>query len=319
MAPRGVDNAGGAKKLGLALGSGAARGWAHLGVVRGLKELGVKPDVVAGCSVGALVGGAYLLDALDEFEAWARELSPLSAFSNFTFGVDKGGLIDANPAFDAFRYLDKDIAALPATFGAVAADLGTGDEVWLTEGSTIEAVRASSAIPVVFHAVQREHRWLVDGAVANPVPVSLARHLGADVVVAVDLQAVPKVLDRFNPPPPSVPAVVETLPAPRPSNFSEAFDHFIEDTRKRVDRMIAVNRARQRARPQLFETAYAAADIFQMHLARLRARTDAPDIYLTPDMRAASPTAFDRADEFIEEGRKALLARGEDIVRLMDG
>ncbi len=298
------------KKLGLVLGSGAARGWAHVGVLRGLKEIGVEPDIIAGCSVGALVGGAYVIGALDEFESWARELKPLSALERFTLKVHRGGLIDTAPAFDAFRAYDKNIEDLAVNFAAVAADLATGDEVAITAGSVIDAARASSAIPVIFHSVQHGGRWLVDGALANPAPVSHARALGADIVLAVDLNAVPRVLDRFDAPPPNLP-VNAAAPTSKPG-FSGAVTKLIKDTRGAVRRQFDLAKARSDAAPHLFETAYAAADIFQMHLARARARTDPPDILLRPDMRDAMPTSFDRADEFIEEGRKALLnMRGE--------
>lgn len=305
------------KKLGLVLGSGAARGWAHVGVLRGLEEIGAKLDVVAGCSVGALIGGAYLVGALEEFEAWGRELRPLSAFGAFNFWVSRGGLVDTSPAFNAFAAFDKNIEDLPIKFGAVAADLGTGEEVWITQGSVIDAARASSAIPVLFHAVQRGPRWLIDGAVANPAPVSLARYLGADIVISVDLTAIPRVLARFNPPPPSVPAIDPANEFEATDSFSGAIANFIEDTRRRVDRQMAIARARAQARPQLFETAYAAVDIFQMHLTRLRAETSPPDLHLTPDMRDALPNAFDRADEFIETGRAAIFERRDEIFALL--
>ncbi len=317
------------KKFGLVLGSGAARGWAHVGVLKGLEEIGLRPDVIAGCSVGALVGGAYLIGALEEFEAWARELKPLSALKSFALAVSHGGLVNAAPAFKAFAEFDKKIEDLPVRFGAVAADLGTGEEVWLTEGSVIDAARASSAIPVIFHAVRRQDRWLVDGAVANPAPVNLARSLGAEIVVSVDLTAVPRVLDRFNPPPPRVAEValaptpaarVEESPAAAGDSevdLGAAVTRLIDDTRRLVDRQIEEAKARARARPQLFETAYAAADIFQMHLARAHGRVFPPDISIHPDMRDAMPTAFDRADEFIAEGRRALLEKREEIERLL--
>jgi len=307
------------KTFGLVLGSGAARGWAHVGVIKALDEIGLKPDVIAGCSVGALVGGAHLLGALDEFAAWARELKPLSALQNFALSVTRGGLVNAAPAFRAFESFDKRIEELPVKFGAVAADLGTGEEIWLTEGSLIDAVRASSAIPIVLHAVRRGGRWLVDGAIANPSPVSLARALGGDVVVSVDLNAMPRVLDRFNPPPPVV-AGLEPGPgagAPGEETFVAAISKMIDETRKLVDRQIDVAKARSRERPHLFETAYAAADIFQMHLARAHAAVSPPDVRIEPDMRNALPTSFDRAEEFIAEGRRALLARRADIERLL--
>lgn len=305
------------RKLGLVLGSGAARGWAHVGVLRALEEIGVKPDIIAGCSVGALIGGAYLIGALEEFEAWGRELSPLSAIGAFNFWVNRGGLIDTGPAFDAFAAYDRNIEDLPVKFGAVAADLGTGEEVWITQGSVIDAARASSAIPVLFHAVQRGPRWLVDGAVANPAPVSLARFLGADIVISVDLNANPRVLARFNPPPPSVPAVEAPRQVAPDGSFPGAVTKFLEETRSRIDRQMAIAKARAQAKPQLFETAYAAIDIFQMHLTRMRAETSPPDIHLTPDMRDALPNAFDRADEFIEKGRIALIEKREEIKALV--
>ncbi|MEM1396184.1 MAG: patatin-like phospholipase family protein [Pseudomonadota bacterium] len=306
------------KKLGLALGSGAARGWAHIGVLQGLDELGVKPDVIAGCSVGALVGGAYLTGGLSAFETWARELSPISAISSFSVSPGPGGLVDGKAAFSAFEEFDQLIQALPVKFGAVATDLGDGKEVWITEGYVIDALRASSAIPVLFHAVEREGRWLIDGAVSNPVPVSLARALGADIVIAVDLTAVPKVLERFDPPPPSVPAVIENDAGVSEPNLTEALVRLIGETRKWVDQQLTLARVRQMATPQLFETAYAAADIFQKHLSTARLAIDKPEIMLTPDMRNATPTSFDRADDFIEEGRKALLGKKEEILRALE-
>ncbi len=304
------------KKLGLVLGSGAARGWAHIGALKALDEIGVKPDVIAGCSVGALVGGAHLIGALDEFESWARMLKPVSALQRFTLKVHRGGFIDTSPAFEAFRSYDKKIEDLPVKFVAVAADLATGEEIAITKGSVIDAARASSAIPVVFHAVRMDERWLVDGALANPAPVSQARKLGADVVISVDLNAVPRVLDRFDPPPPSVPAV---LPHddPAPESVTGAVAKLIDDTRTAIERQFELAKARANAQPHLFETAYAAADIFQMQLARARSKSEPPDLLIKPDMRDAMPTAFDRADEFIEEGYRSLMAQRAEIERLL--
>ena len=305
-----------AKKLGLVLGSGAARGWAHIGVLQRLEEMGVKPDVIAGCSVGALVGGAYLIDALEGLESWARTLQPISALQSFTLKVDRGGFINTAPAFEAFREFDRNIEDLDVKFGAVATDLATGEEVHITKGSVIDAARASSAIPVAFHAVERDGRWLVDGALSNPAPVSLAKALGAEVVISVDLNAVPRVLERFNAPVQSLPAIVEKSDPP-PPGISGAITKLIDDTKSAVQRQIDFAKARADASPHLFETAYAMVDIFQMQLSRARATYEPPDILLRPDMRDAMPTAFDRADEFIEEGRRAFDARRDDIEKLL--
>ena len=304
------------KTLGLVLGSGAARGWAHIGVLQALEEMNIKPDVIAGCSVGALVGGAYLIEALDELERWARELKPVSALQRFSLKLHRGGFINTEPAFSAFREFDKNIEDLPVKFGAAATDLATGEEVAITQGSVIDAARISSAIPVVFHAIKRERRWLVDGALANPVPVSLARQLGADVTICVDLNAVPKTLDRFEARPPGLPAVIPEGEPAEPG-LQGAVTKLISDTQTAIQRQFHLAKSRVDASPHLFETAYATADIFQMHLAQAQMQIEKPDILLRPNMRDATPTAFDRADEFIEEGRLAMIARRRDLETLL--
>lgn len=293
------------KKLGLVLGSGAARGWAHIGVLRALAEIGIKPDVIAGCSVGALVGGAHLIGALDSFESWARALKPISALDAFSLKVQRGGFINVNAAFDAFREFDRDIETLDVKFGAVATDLSNGDEIAITTGSVIDAARASSAIPIVFHAVEHQARWLVDGALANPAPVSLARKLGADIVICVDLNGVPRALDRFDRKAHPPTSTAETPVKPSPSN---AVERLIKDTSAAIKRQIEHAKSNADAKPHLLETGYAAADIFQMHLARARMRAEPADLLLRPDMRDAMPTAFDRADEFIDVGYHAMIA-----------
>lgn len=306
-----------AKKLGLALSSGAARGWAHVGALRGLAELGLEPQIIAGCSVGALVGGAHIIGALDDLERWARSLTPLSALDSFSFKVRRGGLIDVGPAFKAFERYDRKIEDLPIKFGAVATDLATGEEVAMTSGSVLEAAQASSAIPVIFHAVRRDHRWLVDGALTNPTPVTLARALGAEVIVSIDVNGVPKTLDRFGEKR-GLPAVVEPAPEAEPGAVG-AVAKLIDDTQAAIKRQFDLAKARAAAAPHLFETALAAADIFQMQLARARTLVDKPDVTLRPNMRDALPNAFDRADEFIEEGRKVTLLAGPEIKALLEG
>ncbi|MEM6851717.1 MAG: patatin-like phospholipase family protein, partial [Pseudomonadota bacterium] len=125
--------------IGLTLGSGGARGWAHVGVLRALDELGVRPDVVAGASIGAVVGGAYLIDQMPAFEAWARAFSPLSALRSFRLDWGKGGVVETSRAFDAFRESDRRIEDLDRAFGVVAADLATGEQVWISRGSVLDA------------------------------------------------------------------------------------------------------------------------------------------------------------------------------------
>src|SRR3954465_5075933 len=175
-------------RIGLALGSGSARGWAHIGAIRALEARGIKPDVVCGSSVGALVGGAYSSGELDKLEAWVTGLAwtTVVRLMDLTW---KGGLISGNRLFGAFRLMfeKRDIADLPVKFGAIATELATGREVWLQHGDLLDAVRASCAMPGLFAPVLREDVLLLDGGLVNPVPVSMCRAFGADIVIAVDL------------------------------------------------------------------------------------------------------------------------------------
>ncbi|MDW8336648.1 MAG: patatin-like phospholipase family protein [Tepidimonas sp.] len=175
-------------RIGLALGSGAARGWAHIGVLRVLQEAGLEPDIVCGTSIGALVGAAYAAGELDRLEPWVRSLGWRQVVGLIDLRLD-GGLIEGDKleAFFRSRFVDGGIEALPKPLGCVATELATGREVWLRSGPVIDAVRASIAIPGVFTPAVVEGRLLVDGGLVNPVPVSLARAMGADFVIAVDL------------------------------------------------------------------------------------------------------------------------------------
>ena len=178
----------GRPKIGFALGSGSARGWAHIGVVRELLEHGVAPDVIGGCSIGALVGAALADDGLDQLETWVAGLTMRDVVGLVDVGFG-GGLLKGDKLIGFFEkhFVDRDFAELKTPFGCVATDLATGREIWLREGSVAAAVRASIAVPGLFQPVSRDGRLLVDGALVDPVPVSLCRALGAEIVIAVDL------------------------------------------------------------------------------------------------------------------------------------
>lgn len=175
-------------RLGIALGSGSARGWAHIGVLRALQEAGIEPDVVCGTSIGAFVGAAYASGDLDKLEAWVGSLSRRDVLGFFDVSL-AGGLIKGAKLFDfaATSFLDNSFSELDRPFACVATDLATGREIWLREGSVAAAVRASIALPGLFSPQLLDERFLVDGGLVNPVPVSLCRALDAEIVIAVDL------------------------------------------------------------------------------------------------------------------------------------
>ncbi|HEY9198875.1 MAG TPA: patatin-like phospholipase family protein, partial [Gammaproteobacteria bacterium] len=194
-------------RIGLALGGGSARGWAHIGVIRALADAGIEPDIVCGTSIGALVGAAYVDGDLDQMETWVRSLRLQTVVSFLDFSLSSG-LIKGDRLIEFFRshFVDRDIRELDRPFGAVATDLRRGREVWLREGRVSDAVHASIALPGLFTPVQRDGSWLVDGGLVNPVPVSLCRAMGADIVIAVDLNW--DLMGRhFRPEPEPAPAV----------------------------------------------------------------------------------------------------------------
>lgn len=196
-------------KIGLALGSGSARGWAHIGVVRALQELGLEPQVVSGASVGALVAAAHAGGRLQALEAWVRTLTQREVWRLIDTRFRGGGVMTGNRLMDAIAQHvgDPRIETLELGFAAVATDLYTGEEVWIREGPVMTAVRASSGLPGLFTPTWYLDRWLIDGGVVNPLPVSVCRALGADVVIAVDLGRPPG------------PGVANTSPQVQPSLF----------------------------------------------------------------------------------------------------
>ena len=177
--------------IGLALGGGAARGFAHIGVLKVLTAHGIVPDVIVGTSIGAVVGGTYAGQQLDTLEQWARSLNVRSVISYLDINLSGSGLITGNHLAKTLEagLHDMRIDDLPTRFAAIATEFNTGHEIWLTHGRLVDALRASYALPGIFPPVRIGGRWLVDGALVNPVPVSAARALGARLVIAVNLNS----------------------------------------------------------------------------------------------------------------------------------
>ena len=177
--------------IGLALGGGAARGFAHIGIIKTLVAHGIMPNVVVGTSIGAVVGGAYASGHLDALEEWARSLQPRNIFGYLDIRLNGSGLIGgAKLAAELEATMGQGlIEDLPVKFATVATEVRTGHEIWLTHGRMVDAMRASYALPGIFSPVLIGDRWLVDGALVNPVPVSAARALGAEIVIAANLSS----------------------------------------------------------------------------------------------------------------------------------
>ncbi len=352
-------------RIGLALGSGAARGWAHVGVIRALEERGIVPDIVCGSSAGALVGAMYAAGRLEGLEKFGQELDWRQMVGYFDVSL-RGGLIRARKLLATLtaEFGSHDLASLGKPFGCVATDLVTGREIWLREGPLFERVQASMALPGLVAPVRLDGRWLVDGGLVNAVPISLCRAMGAETVIAVDLDttligrhraaiaaAAGETTRRSEPaaaPPEAVAApepersqdaeegaeedaeaaerealeaALLALPggAPLPRSLVEergeadganALQGFVNSMWERIGRG-GTGEAREPSPrepqpPSIYEVVGTALSIMQVRLTRSRMAGDPPELLITPKLQDFWMLDFDRAQEAIAEGRRAV-------------
>lgn len=289
-------------RIGLALGSGSARGWAHVGVIRALEEAGIRPDLVCGTSIGALVGAACAAGEMDRFEHWLLDLGMADVLAFMDVRLN-GGLIKGDRLMEFFRrnFLDRPMEKLDLPLGVVATALHTGAEVWLREGSTIDAVRASIALPALFTPVVVEGRMLVDGGLVNPVPVSLARAMGADVVIAVDLNT--DLLGRHLRAPPEKLEADEASPGEVSEwmrKLQENLSALMPGREEREERGLRL--------PSMLDVVASSINIMQVRISRSRMAGEPPDAIVAPKLARLGLLDFHKAREAMEEGRRAVAA-----------
>jgi len=293
----------GGPSIGLVLGSGAARGFAHIGVMRALQAHGIAPDIIVGTSMGALVGGCYATNQLDTLEDWARSLTRRRIIGYLDVTIGGSGLISGGRLANRLEESIGDIAIedLPIRFAAIATEIGTGHEVWLTRGSLSLALRASYALPGLFAPVQLGGRWLVDGALVNPVPVSAARAFGARVVIAVNMDA-----DRFGRGTTIASHGSEPADAHIIASLAEPQNGFA-----RLRGLFSPERVLKRhilagdARPSFPTVMIESFNIMQDRLTRMRLAGDPPDVHITPRIGHVGWLDFHRAAESIAVGQAA--------------
>jgi NTE family protein len=288
--------------IGLALGGGAARGFAHIGIVRTLIAHGIVPNVVVGTSIGAVIGGAYAAGHLDRLEDWARSLQPRNIISYLDIRLNGSGLIGGTKlAAELEAAMGPSlIEELPVKFATVATEVRTGHEIWLTHGRIVDALRASYALPGIFAPVLVGDRWLVDGALVNPVPVSAARAFGAEIVIAANVSS-----DVFahsttiysHGPGGAMTAAPDVLdPAPPKRGFGKFFS--AERTVKREFFGAA-------GRPGISTIMVDAFNIMQDRITRARLAGDPPDLLISPRVGQIGWFDFHRADDLIAHGARA--------------
>ncbi|WP_241972291.1 patatin-like phospholipase RssA [Aliidiomarina soli] len=302
-------------KVGIALGSGAARGWAHIGVLRALHEMGVRPNVVTGTSIGSLVGGAYCAGRLDELEKWVRDMDRWEVFNLLDFGFSNGGVVSGERVFNFAREQFGAICIedLPIRFAAVATDLYTGREIWLKKGDVYDVARASCAMPGLLSPKPMDNRWLVDGALVNPVPVSLCRALEAEFVIAVHLNS------QLNTSPPKLPPQdmnpqglneqVEQEEGKRKGPSAEKaspddtnpFKSFLAQGQTYFDN-VKQKFKKDHQTPGVMGVMAGAIDIMQERVTKARMAGDPPDILLQPKLGHIGILEFERGQDAIDVG-----------------
>lgn len=294
-------------KFGVALGGGAARGWAHIGVLRALEEIGIKPDIVVGTSIGALVGGAYAAGYLDDLEEWVRKLKWQDILGMLDLRLS-GGLIGGEKVIGrlAEGMAGIEIDALDIPFGAVATDMDTGREVWLREGYVLDAIRASIALPGLFSPVFREDRWLVDGGLVNPNPVSLCRALGADVVIAVDLTRLPYVRNRKVVRRSSIEmkTMLEQWPqADRMFTLLQTVTNKLQNNREEGKAEL----------PSVMEVMIKSINIMTSRISMSRLAGEPPELLIVPKVADVALMEFHRANETISLGYKETMRHRPEL------
>lgn len=303
------------KKIGLALGGGAARGWAHIGVIEALADCGVKVDLVAGTSIGALVGSVYASGTLDSFKKAILEIDRKKIISMLDVVFPRCGLLDGKKVTDFFKsYISGRVFSdLDIPFGAVATELQTSNEIWLTQGDITAAVRASIAVPGLFTPVMIEDRLMVDGGLVNPLPVSLVRSMGADIVIAVDLNHY--ISMRRNNLKTKMECVEnqEDEASQESSSFHEnpgaqEKEGFFPGLMNRIDKMDvslieSIKKFRSKpASPNIFDIIFASTLVMEKTITGLRLEKEAADVLIRPEMGEVRFMDFHRASESIQEG-----------------
>lgn len=272
----------------VALGTGGARGLAHIGAIEAIEAAGYDIVAVSGSSIGALIGGIYAAGKLDVYRDWVTALQKVDVLKLVDWTLSGAGLIKGERIIDVLRELigEVEIAELPIVFTAVATDLDREREVWLTRGPLFDAIRASIAIPTIFRPHPVHGHRLVDGGLMNPLPMTPLLQSPSDYTVAVNVNGAP-----------------ETLSVPSPPLHPKSHKGLHNKIAAYVKRTIA-NHAGGQSEPGWMDTLTQSLDLMQQNLTGFRLAADRPDLVIEVPRNACAVYEFYRASEMIELGRE---------------
>jgi NTE family protein len=287
----------------LALGSGSSRGWSHIGIIRALTELGIEPDIICGTSIGALVGSSYVANKLEKLESWVCSLTKFETARFFEINARLNGFVNTERLHRFLKeYVANDDALIEGQskqYASVATDLESGREVWLTKGSMLEAVWSSISLPGLFPAIRNNDKWLVDGGLVNPVPVSVCRALGADIVIAVNLNG-------------DVAGKHFKKPEAAIQQDSGVVGRLTDLVVDYTGSVFAAKKSGDQP-PGLLEAIAGSVNITQDRITKSRMAGDPPDILLSPKLSYIGLLEFYRAKEAISEGRDCVRRMSSEV------
>lgn len=294
--------------IGLALGSGSSRGWAHIGVIKALAKQGIVPNIICGTSIGALVGASYAFNNLEHLEQWVRSLTKLDTARFFEINTALTGFVNTEKLHKFLkRYVaraEDTIEMAPIKYAAVSTQLESGRETWLIDGSVLNAVFSSIALPGLFPAILHNDKWLVDGGLVNPVPVSVCRAMGADIVIAVNLND----------------DIVNKNYHRQAKNIKRGEGIVARITNRVADYTTSLihDKKSHNQPPNLFEAIAGSINIAQDRITRSRMAGDPPDILLNPKLSHIGLLEFHRANEAIVEGEQCVRRMLPEIHHVFD-
>ena len=294
--------------IGLALGGGSSRGWAHIGIIHALSEIGIEPDIVCGCSIGSIVGASYLAGNLDSLEQWVCSLTQIEVAKFFELNFSLQGFVNIERLHTFFtKYICQEntqFKDFSKVFATVSTDLETGREIWFTEGPVLTSVWASISLPGLFPPIQNQGRWLVDGGLVNPVPISVCRALGADIVIAVNLNG--DIVGKH----------FITKNQTKEDKGDNVFSTLTKSVRSYSDSFF--NKIEEKdSPPNLLDAISSSINITQDRITRSRMAGDPPDILLSPKLAHIGLLEFYRAKEAIQEGKNCVKRMLPEIQYIM--
>ena len=308
------------KTVGLVLGCGSSRGWAHIGAIEALEDANIPIDLIVGCSIGSYIGAIYASESIKSLKDFVLKMDGKKVFSYFDIVLPRSGLLDGTKKLRELFSIHTDVqnfSELKIPVMMVATDLETGQKVVLKSGKLLNALRASMSIPGLFAPARIKNRWLVDGGLVDPVPVSVARAVGADIVIAVDLssgiiskqkQKKQKFQNKKTP--------VEQ--EEKKNELIEKLSKYYENAGSSFKNKINDLFKKEASTPDIIETVTTSFNIMQDRITRINLAVTPPDVLVQPHLGELKMLDFDQVEHTIEEGYIRAKEKIEDIMIMLE-